>query len=158
RAERVWGQLVTGSYFEVLGVRPLLGRAFGPEVDGEKARVVVLSHGLWRRLFGADPGIVGSAITIDNQSFTVVGGAPPAFRGTVMGLQFDLWVPLSLQPQLVPGGDRLEDRGNRWLDVLARLKPGATRERAQAELDAIGARLMRDFPATNEGRRLAAYE
>src|SRR5262249_17496120 len=95
---------------------------------------------------------------IDNQSFTVVGVAPPAFRGTVMGLQFDLWVPLSLQPQLVPGGDRLEDRGNRWLDVLARLKPGATRERAQAELDAIGARPMRDFPATNEGRRLAACE
>lgn len=157
--ERIWTQIVSGNFFGVLGVPAYLGRTLWPEDDRVPGRdaVIVLGHGLWQRRFGSDPGVVGRKVKLNDHDFTVVGVAPPEFRGSVIGLTFEAWMPMAMQQALVPGGDRLEDRGQRWLDVLARLAPGVTVGQAQAELDAKAAQLARDFPASNEGVGLAAY-
>jgi len=105
-AERLWGELVTGNYFAVLGVRPILGRAFLPEEYADKAGafpVAVISDRLWRSHFNADPTIVGKSIRVNRYHLTVVGVVPPDFRGTLAGLAFDLWVPYVMQPQLEGG-------------------------------------------------------
>ena len=157
--ERIWTQIVSGNFFEVLGVAPLLGRTLRPEDDQVPGRdaVIVLGHGLWRRRFGSDPGVVGRKVKLNGHVFTVVGVAPPEFRGSIIGLTFEAWMPMAMQQALVPGGDRLLSRGQRWLDVLARLAPEVTVGQARAELEAKAAQLGRDYPATNDGVGFAAY-
>ncbi len=157
--ERVWTQLVSGNFFEVLGVSPFIGRTFGPEDDRVPGRdaVVVLGHGLWQRRFGSDTAVVGREVKLNGRVFTVVGVAPPEFRGSIVGLSFDAWVPMAMQQAVVPGGDRLEERGHRWLDVLGRLAAGATVPQARAELLALGSRLAKDHPDSNEHVAFAAY-
>ena len=157
--ERIWTQLVSGNFFEVLGVPAYLGRTFGPEEDRVpgKDAVIVLGHGLWQRRFGGDPRAVGQKVKLNGHTFTVVGVAPPEFRGSIIALTFDAWVPMAMQQAMVPGGDRLESRGHRWLDVLARLAPGVTLPQARADLDALAARLGKDFPDTNENVGFAPY-
>ncbi|HET9480325.1 MAG TPA: ABC transporter permease, partial [Candidatus Polarisedimenticolia bacterium] len=153
KPERIWGTLVTGNYFDVLGVRAALGRTFLPDEDlSPGARpVVVISHGLWQRRFAADPGIVGRSITLNNSAFTVVGVAQPDFQGNFTGLAMEAWVPTMMQEVIVPGGDRLSVRGSRWLESMARLAPGATREQAQAELSTIAAAMARESGAAGSG-------
>jgi putative ABC transport system permease protein len=131
---RLTGAAVTHGFFDVLGVRPALGRFFGPGHDVAGAgRTVVLSDATWRSRFGADPAIVGRALSLSGESFQVLGVAPPGFefpRGA------ELWTPLvPAQPAY------LEARGTGWLHLVARLAPGSTLEAAEAELDAIVARL-----------------
>jgi putative ABC transport system permease protein len=157
--ERIWTQIVSGNFFEVLGVPAYLGRTLRPEDDQVPGRdaVIVLGHGLWQRRFGSDAGVVGRKVKLNGHAFTVVGVAPPEFRGSIIGLTFEAWMPMAMQQALVPGGDRLQSRGQRWLDVLARRAPGVTIGQARAELDAKATQLGRDFPATNEGVGLAAY-
>ncbi|PYP43485.1 MAG: permease, partial [Gemmatimonadetes bacterium] len=141
QAERVWGMLVSANYFDVLGVRPLLGRGFAPE-DASRpvgAPVVVISDALWRRRFGADPGIVGKEILLNNHSLTLIGVAPARFRGTTAALGFDLWTPLTMQPVL-GAYSKLESRRERWLEVFGRLGPGVGLEQARAQLRAISLR------------------
>ncbi len=159
RPERVWAALVTGDLFDVLGVRPVLGRGFRPEEDRtpETHPVVVLGHRFWQSQLDGDPKIVGREIQLNNRAFTVVGVAPEGFAGPLAGLAMDLYVPLAMQPVVVSGQSFLEQRGSRWLDALVRLDEGATVEEAQAALDTIAARLGRDFPDVNSGIRFLLY-
>jgi macrolide transport system ATP-binding/permease protein len=159
RPERVWGSIVTGNFFDVLGVRAAAGRTFLPDEDVTPGAhpVAVLSHELWQRRFQGDPGIVGSSLEINGQPFTVVGVASPEFQGPQVGLRMDLYVPLAMQVQVVPGGSRLEVRGRRWLQALARLKPEIEQKQAQAALDALSSRIATAFPDSNTGYRFQLY-
>ena len=140
QAERVIGQIVTGNYFAVLGVRPALGRFFLPEEDRTPGThpVVVISHGLWRRRFGADPAVVGKTISLNAYRYTVVGVAPLEFTGTTRGTVNEVYVPIMMQAKR--GGGRsgfLENRNAGWLQLLGRLKPNVSRQQAQAALSIL---------------------
>jgi putative ABC transport system permease protein len=139
-------ELVSAAYFGVLGEAPALGRVFRSDEDEVSPRdlVVVLADGLWRRRFGADPGVVGRDVRIGSRMFHVVGIMPPGFRGVTD--QADLWLPFALE------GGNLRSRGRRWFDVVARLRDGVTEAQAQAEMDAISRRLAVAYPETNEKR------
>jgi predicted permease len=159
KAERLIGQIVTGNYFDVLGVKPQLGRTFLPEEDRAPMAhpVVVISDGFWRRRFGADPAIVGRTILLNRHPFTVVGVAPPRFIGTFVGYALDLWTPTAMEQVFFPGGDHRRDRGHAWLEGYARLKRGVTREQVQAAFDAVSRDLEARFPATHRGFALKAF-
>src|SRR5919199_1872914 len=153
-AERTDGELVSGNYFEVLGVRAARGRAIRPEDDSApgESPVVVLSHGLWQRRFGADPGIVGKSVTLGGGSYTVIGVPPPGFNGLALERPTYFWVPLAMQEQLT--SEKLFAPGNRgaaWLRLMGRLKPGVSMAQAQAGLDVL-ARQVREAN-TPEGER-----
>ena len=157
--ERVFGELVSGNFFDLLGVRPRLGRFFIPADhadDPEAAPIVVISESLWRRNFAADPAILGQTIKLNQQDFTVIGIAPASFFGTMNGLAFDVWVPVTLHARLMGPSRWLENRGSRGLHTLARLAPGATVENARAELTGLAAQLAATYPATNKGISIAA--
>ncbi|HXG90118.1 MAG TPA: ABC transporter permease [Vicinamibacterales bacterium] len=147
RAERAYGALVTGNYFQVIGVQPLVGRLLSPQDDHTPGAhpVIVLSHAYWQRRFGGTPDIVGRQVTINNTPMTVIGVAAAPFVGTSLGLSAAAWVPMAMQPQLM-GSTRLDNRGNGWMQTFARLKPGVAREQAQAELAAIIAQLGQAHP------------
>ena len=142
--ERLDARLVSANVFALLGVKPALGRTFSPEQDQPGLdRVVVLSDGLWRRRFSSDPGIVGRNITLNAESYMVVGVMPPAFFFPVR--EGELWTPWAMQP------DEASGRGDHYVRVMARLKPGVTIQQANAEVEAIAARLSNEYPRTNEG-------
>jgi predicted permease len=154
-AERIWGELVTGNYFAVLGVKPAFGRLFSPEESGDKQGgypVAVISYRLWIRRFGAAPGAIGSTIRVNRQQLTIVGVAAPEFRGTLPGLAFEIWVPLVMAPQLntMPQW-MLRDRHTRNLRGLARPKPGVTMQQANAEVAALAMQLAKEHPDVSEG-------
>ncbi len=154
RTERVWALMVSGNYFDVLGVGPEIGRVFQGAERGDAfdaAPVAVLSDSLWRRRFAADPRIVGRPIVLNRQRYTVIGVAPPGFAGTITGLHFDLYVPLTMQRTLTGGSQWLESRSSRPLYLFARLKHGVTLEQARAAAAAVGAALAREYPDTNRG-------
>jgi predicted permease len=153
-AERVYGLMVTGNFFNVLGTHPQLGRVFTDADDkpGQNA-VTVISDRLWRTRFGADPSILGRVVTITNKPFAVIGIAPRGFQGTTV-LQSDLWVPLSNHPSGA-SGNMFTSRMVSWLMMGGRLKPGVTVRQADAELRSIGASLEREYPKDNEGRGFA---
>jgi predicted permease len=150
--ERVWSEMVSGNFFDVLGVQPLLGRTFTPQEQLERpgaAPVAVISEMLWRRSFHADPNVVGRKIKLNQQPFTVIGVAPAAFQGTMSGLSFDLWVPVMMQSQLTGSWDWLSDRKSRPLALMARLQPDVTLKQARAEIGTIAKRLKTAYPDTN---------
>src|SRR5215510_2268239 len=151
--ERVWGSLVSGNFFEVLGVRAALGRTFAPDEDRTPGThpVVVISHRLWQRRFAADPTLIGKTIRLNKRDFTVIGVAPEGFSGSCVGLALDLWAPLMMSPQLSQMGDPLNWRDNHWLLVIGRLKDGVTFEQAQANAQNIAAQLAKDYPKDDEG-------
>jgi putative ABC transport system permease protein len=144
--ERIPAAATSANFFRVLGVAPALGRDFLAEEETQgKNRVVVISHGLWRRRFGASPNVIGQALTFGGNQFTVVGVAPPDFKNPVPGAKpAEAWFPLAFN--FDPSRRRSD-----FLSVFARLKQGATVEQARAELEGVGARLARDYPATNTG-------
>src|SRR5580693_171217 len=154
RAEHATGSVVSANYFDALGVRPILGRGFEPEEDlGRNAHpVTVIAYDTWQKRYGGDPAIVGKAQMLNGQPHTIVGVAPPGFYGTFVGYAFQFWVPASMQERFDSGGYKLEDRGARWIEGFALLKPGVTREQAQAEISAVTRRLAAAYPATNRGR------
>jgi predicted permease len=134
----VYGNIVSGNYFAVLGVRPALGRFFAPE-EGQTPLadpVVVISHQFWRSRLGADPGAVGRAVSVNGHPFTIVGVAPAGFRGVFTPIETDGWVLLSMQAQLRPGRDL---SGAPWLQLFGRLSDGVSRESARQELDNLTA-------------------
>ena len=159
-SERIYAQLVSGNFFEVLEVRPALGRSFAPDEDrtpGERP-VVVLSHALWQRSFGSDPGIVGRTIQLNARPFTVIGVAPKGFHGSMLALRFEAWVPRMMQEALEAGGSRLEARGNRWLEAFGRLRPGFDDKAAELELAGIHRQLSTEHPDdVVEGRGVAVF-
>ncbi len=151
RVERTFGQLVSGNYFSELGLRPALGRFLLPEeVDqpgGEP--VIVISYDFWQSRFGGSQSALGQTVRVNNRDLTIVGVTPAAFQGTVLGLQFDLWVPATLAQVLLAGSRELEDRGQRGYVVMGQLRPGTTRLQAQAEVDQVMRELARAYPETN---------
>ena len=159
RPERVWGLLVSGNYFDVLGVRPAVGRAFLSEEDRTPGThpVAVISYGLWQRRYGADPHLVGSTVQLNDRSFTVIGIAPKDFNGTYVGLATDVYLPLMMQPQMTPGDNSLTGRNNQWLDVMGRLKPGVTREQARANLQTIARQLGETYRQGDGGLGVDVY-
>jgi putative ABC transport system permease protein len=141
--ERLEGNLVSANLFPLLGVEPQLGRAFLPEEDRPGAnRVVVLSHGLWQRRFGSDPNITEKPLTLNGESYTVVGVMPPHFK--LPGEEAELWVPVAFSPK------EAANRNRHYLKVLARMKPGVTLEQARAEMNTIAARLQQQYPDANK--------
>jgi predicted permease len=154
QAERVWVQIVSPNYFDVLGVTPVAGTLFGAgEVtdDPGKHPVVVISEAMWRGRFGGDPGIAGRPLLLNGVPVTVRGVAPDRFRGTVPGLNFDVYAPLSMEMELTRARNFLEERRSRPLVMIGRLAPGATAATASAEVATIAARLAREYPRENEG-------
>ncbi|MCI0485011.1 MAG: ABC transporter permease [Blastocatellia bacterium] len=142
--ERVPGVIASPDLFAALGVEPALGRAFLPEEGSPgQTRVALLGYGLWQRRFGASPVIVGNTIKINEQNFTVVGVLPPDF--ILPDCQPELIVPFAPTPE------QASNRRGRYLTVVARLNPGVTPDRAQAEMEAISARLQQRYPDTNSG-------
>jgi predicted permease len=152
-ATRIWGEMVSADFFDVLAVHPALGRFFQPEEGRAPGGppVAVLSNHLWRRRFGADPAIVGRTIQVNRHPLTVIGVAPAGFLGTVVGLSYDLYVPMSLARPLTGSGDWLADRASRPLHALGRLRPGLPLARARTEVREVAARLARTYPESNLG-------
>jgi len=154
-AERVWGELVSGNFFSVLGVKPERGRTFLPAEYGDKPGafpVAVISDRFWRSHFGADPQITGKSIWINQHELTIVGVAPTEFRGSSPGAAFDVWVPYMMQPILNGVGEwMLRDRKDRNMIGIARLKQGVTLEQAREELAALAGRMAKADADTNEG-------
>ena len=136
RTERVAGELVSGTYFSVLGVRPAAGSLFSAEHDKAPGGqpFAVLSHAYWATRFASDPAIVNSAIVVNGQPYTVIGVAEPGFEGIELGRPTQVWVPLMMKAQLTPGWNGLDDRRWTWVRAFGRLQPGVTREEAKAAM------------------------
>jgi putative ABC transport system permease protein len=154
--ERVSGASVSPSFFRLMGAEPKPGRAFLEDEEKPGAgKIVVISHSLWQRRFAAEPGVIGSTITLDGEGYVVIGVAPEGFQFpranelpffVGVGSQTDLWRPMTLGEDFVN-----KKRANHQLCVMARLKPGVTRERAQSEMTAIAERLEQSYPDSNQG-------
>src|SRR5229473_1817259 len=159
RAEILTGSIVSTNYFDAIGVHPLLGRGFEPGEDsGRNAHpVTVISYQLWQSRFKGDPQIIGKTQRLNNVVHTIVGVAPEGFLGTFVGWGMQFWVPASMEETFEAGGYKLEDRGARWIEAYARLKPGVTLEQAQQEMSAVAKGLETDFPATNRGRGIKLW-
>jgi predicted permease len=160
-AEPVSGELVSGNYFEVLGVRPHLGRLFVADdnrVPGGHP-VVVLSYGYWRRRFGGDPSIVGRTIRVNTHALTVVGITPIGFHGVELGASPDIRVPIVMQAEMYASASRLENPGEWWLQIVGRLKHGVRADAAEPELDAMFQRFSASLPADfRRDRRLVLLD
>jgi predicted permease len=154
RPEQLSGQLVSARYFETLGVRPVLGRGFLPEEERIARPVVVLGHGLWRRRFGADPGILGRVIRLNGHELTVVGVAPSGFYGTSFVPRADFWVPSGIYRQVLPAVliSFWDNRRALGFAAVGRLKPGMSLDQAQAALTSLAGQLARQYPDTNRNR------
>ena len=131
------GELVTGNYFDVLGVRPTLGRVLSPADDDVQGAhpVVVLSHSYWMRHFGGDAGVLNQAILVNNTEMTIVGVAQAGFSGIQVGQTPDIFVPSTMKGQMTPIRNGLDDWNDSFLAVLARRKPGVSMEQAQAGIN-----------------------
>jgi len=144
----IWGQVVSANYFDVVQIKPLLGRAFASDEDktiGGNA-VVVLSHSLWQRRFGGDQNIVGRQVRLNNRQYEVIGVAPDGFTGTKFALALDFWTPISMAEELRRAPKMLEDRGSHWMNVIGRIKPGVSLDQASAETSAIAMRINQAYP------------
>jgi predicted permease len=153
----VAGLLVSGNYFDLLRVKPSLGRTFLPEEDSTPNGhpVVVLGYTFWKKL-GGDPAMLGNPITLNGRSFTVIGVAPASFTGVDVGFAPDMWLPISMHQWARPGGDFwFETRRALLLNVMARLKPGVSMSQAQAQMRTIAKQLEQAYPDVNKERSIA---
>ena len=139
QAERVDGELVSGNYFDVLGVRAQIGRTFTPDDDLTPGGhpVAVLSHGYWARRFDRSPAVLNRSVTLNGHPMTIVGVAPPGFHGIAVGEDPDVFVPLMMKAQMTPTWDDLTNRRSRWLTIMARLKPGVSQAQAESAMNVI---------------------
>lgn len=143
--ERAWGMLVSGNYFEDLRVPATIGRLLRMDDETGRAPVAVLGHGFWQRRFAGDSAVIGRTIILNGAAFTIVGVAAPRFGGTYIGLNLNLYVPITTMPLMMPDGDRtLLDRQRRSFSVVGRLHPGLTAADANAELDPLALRAGRE--------------
>ncbi|HLW43826.1 MAG TPA: ABC transporter permease [Candidatus Acidoferrales bacterium] len=157
KPQRVWGEFASANYFDTLGVRPFRGRTFLP-AEGTKpggAPVVVLSYELWQTHFGGDRSIIDKTIQINKRPYSVIGVAPPLFQGTQTGVRADLWLPVVMAQQFARDQDLLRDRKADWLMSIARMKPGLTREQAQADLSNLYAQIAKEYPDAHRGTSVA---
>jgi predicted permease len=150
----LFGQLVSGNYFDLLGVRAVVGRTFGPHEDEVPGRdpVVVLSHAFWTKRFGADPKAVGQTLNLNGAPYTIVGVAPPEYKGLDVGIRPEVWVPMAMNKQVKTGVNWYEERRGLFVFTVARLKPGVTPAQAQARLSVIAQSLESEYPNDNKGR------
>lgn len=157
---RVYGHLVSGNFFATLGINPLLGRFIAPEDDRTPGGhpVAVLSYGLWQRQFGGDQEIVGTEVAINGHAFTVIGVAPASFKGTEVSMAPEIYVPMMMAAQAIPGSPILVDRASGYLRVLGRLKPGVSVQQAQTACDTIADRLQQQYPKENEAMGVAVID
>ncbi|HVR29113.1 MAG TPA: ABC transporter permease [Thermoanaerobaculia bacterium] len=167
RARLRLGEVVTGSYFQVLGLDAATGRTLLPSDDVAGApRVVVLSHAYWRRELGGDPGVIGRTLRIRGQVYDIVGVAPAGYTGMVQMLSPDLFIAVAHTEDVEPAGiqsvvpsptgtSRLDRRGQRWLFLKGRLRPGVTADQAQANLRVVAAQLAAEHPTTNRDRQVS---
>jgi predicted permease len=153
KAQRIFGMVASANYFDVLGVRPMLGRGFLPEEDTKPggAPVAVISYHLWQTHFGASPDIVGQTIEINEHPYTIVGVTPAVFQGSQTGVRTEIWVPIMMEAQLNPLGDLLHDHHQFWLLGFGRLKPGVTLEQAQQEMTLRLKPEARAYPEEHKG-------
>lgn len=150
--EQISSMMVTGNYFEVLGVAPTLGRVIGPadDVAPDGHPVAVISHGLWQRRFAADPAAVGSDIRVNGRAFRIIGVTPPGFRGTWIESGPDLFVPMAMQAHMMPGnGNLLEQRGWSGVLLLGRIGEGSTAAMVAAQIETVGAWLRTNYTASS---------
>jgi predicted permease len=160
-SERVRLMYVSASYFRALGVVPSRGRDFLPAEDAApgSGTVAIVSHAMWQTRLGGDEGIVGRTLVINRVAYTVIGVAPETFRGSQKYSGVDLWLPLAQYPAMADQGGFSQDRNARWVEVLGRLRAGATLDQADAAVRTVFARLARAHPETNEhrGGQVAAF-
>ncbi len=151
RSERTYALLVSGNYFAALGLSPAAGRFIRPdETDVAGAvPIVVLSHDYWQTRFGGSAAAIGQTLLVNGNPLTIAGVAPEGFQGTVMGLQFDLWLPATLAPVIVSGSAELESRNQRGYSAMGRLRPGATEAEAAVQIVAAMSGLALEFPESN---------
>jgi len=160
QSDLISGSIVSGNFFDVLGLRAALGRTFTPEEDKTPNThpVAVISHGLWERRFGGDPQVIGQQIALNGHAFTIVGVTPAGFNGPEVLENNDIYAPMMMQALVRPprGGfsgdmnpDLLSRRGARWLKMIGRLKPGVSFEQAQAAMTTIAAGLEQAYPESN---------
>jgi predicted permease len=152
KPERIYGALASANYFDVLGVRPILGRGFLPAEEQKPggAPVVVISYGLWQSHFAADRAVLGRTIEINRHPYAIVGVTPRGFQGCKTGLRSDVWIPLVMD-RFVWGPDRPSDRGTFWLNVLGRLKPGVDRRQAEGDMSLLMQRIVEHSPNVDRG-------
>lgn len=150
------GQLVSGNYFDVLGIKAARGRTFLPDEDAQPGGhpVTVISHRFWTENLESDPNAVGRVLRINGSGYTILGVTPESFTGTDLGLQPQLWIPMAMNQQIRPGKafNWYDTRRGLFLNAVGRLKPEVSRAQAQAELSTIGERLRREYPDDNKGR------
>jgi hypothetical protein len=159
KPERVRGAVVSGNYFDVLGVKALIGRTFVPEEDRtpNSHPVAVIGYGLWQRRFGSDPHVIGQKIALNEHDFTIIAVTPADFGSPFAGNTIDVWTPVMMKDYVARPPFSLTDRGSRWLMVMGRLKPGATVSQAQANIAAIARQLEEAYPRTNEQLGVEVY-
>jgi predicted permease len=151
--EWVYGQIATANYFEVLGVKPIVGRTFLPDEDTKPGGnpVLVIGETYWRRRFGGDPSVIGRIVDLNRRAFTIVGVVPAEFRGTMVGLAFEFWAPLSMLDEVGKwSADSLNNRGARGFHSVARLRPGVGPAQAQAAVSTLDVQLASAYPPTNK--------
>lgn len=151
----IFCELVNDDFFDIMGIQPALGRWFRPEEDGSPgAPVAVISHGLWKRQFGADPNIIGQIISLDGQPFSVIGVAPNDFHDVGTLGSPDIFVPIAMHAQVLTGvqKDWFDQRGGRMTFVVAKLKPGVSFRQAELSIESLAKTLQKQFPKENGGR------
>ncbi|MFY9574238.1 MAG: ABC transporter permease, partial [Blastocatellia bacterium] len=163
QTERANGELVSGNYFEVLGVRPVIGRVFTEDDDRVPGGhpLAVLNHGYWTRHFGADSGILNKTLIVNGQVMTVIGVARSGFNGVQVGQTPDIFIPITMKAQMTPNWDGLNDHRDYWLAMIGRLKPGSDRAQAEAATSPVFRQileeevaLMGNMSAESRGRLL----
>ncbi|MGA2168347.1 MAG: ABC transporter permease [Terracidiphilus sp.] len=152
KPERIYGALTSSDYFEVLGVRPILGRTLLPTKANERqgAPEAVLGYDLWQSRFAADPSIIGKKIELNLHAYTIVGVAPQGFQGCKTGLRTEIWLPLGTDDQIW-NGDRIEYRNVPWLNVLGVLRPGVDARQAENDLNLQMQRIVNRYPEDHTG-------
>ena len=151
-SQRVWGIVVSGNYFKTLGVSAMLGRTFAPDEDrtADSRPVVVISHRLWRERFNGDPNIIGFTVKLNGYPFDVIGVAPDRMLRAGLLLSNDLWIPMMMEGEAMPGQSfKLTSRNETFLNVIGRLQPGVTFRQARAEAKTLAERMERDHPKEN---------
>jgi predicted permease len=154
--ERLWGYLVSGNYFETLGVKAARGRTISTEDDRSPGAhpVAVLSYKSWQKRFGSAPDIIGRNLLVNGRGYTVIGVAAEGFDGTEIIASPEIWFPMAMQAQIEVGDDWLEKRGVENIFLQGRLRPGVSIARAQAALDSLSLQLASEFPEVNEGKKI----
>jgi predicted permease len=157
--ERLWGFLVTGNYFETLGVKAALGRVISADDDRSPGAhpVAVVSYKCWRQRFGGDPGVIGKNVIVNGRGYTIIGVAQPGFSGTEVIVTPEMWFPMMMQAQIEVGSQWLDDRDWQTVSVIGRLKPGVSVRQAQTALNPIAQQLEAEFPDINEGLRITLF-